>query len=446
MKKPRLFGTDGVRGVFGQPPLDEKTLRRLARALAFELQTQDPEPQVVMGGDTRESTPTIGRLVAAELAAVGVHVTWLGVVPTPAVAALVRQQKASAGVVISASHNPWQDNGIKLIDAQGFKWAPAAEAKLEQRLDALKEIAGGEAELFLAEDLVEAYCASLLAGLEGARLEGLRILLDTANGAASAFAGRLFAAAGASVEVIHQEPSGRNINWECGSTHPEIVAAATREGGFDLGFSFDGDADRTLMADEKGAVRDGDAILYLWARELHRKGLLRGDKIVATSMSNLGLEVALRREGIAMLRCDVGDREVVDMLEREKLVLGGEQSGHIVNRLLQTTGDGLLTALHLAALIAREGRPLSQLLSGFKRYPQVLRNYRVAHKPPLDSLPAVAAAQQRVDQELGDEGRLVLRYSGTEPLVRIMIEGQNLEQIDRLEAELAQILLAELAV
>jgi phosphoglucosamine mutase len=447
LKKPRLFGTDGVRGVYGQPPLDEKTLRRLAHALALELKDRRSSPRVLMGGDTRESTPAIGRLFAAELAAQGVGVTWLGVVPTPAVAALVRREGADAGVVLSASHNPWHDNGVKLIDPDGFKWQPAAEARLEARLDQVGDgdVAGGEAELTVAEPLVEAYFDDLLASLGDARLDNLHVVLDTGNGAASALAGRLFTAAGATVRVINDRPDGRNINRGCGSTHPEVVAAAVNEEGCELGFTFDGDADRALLADEKGQVRDGDAILYLWARDLKAKGLLRGERIVATSMSNLGLEVALRREGIGILRCDVGDREVVEALERESLVLGGEQSGHIVNRHLTTTGDGLLTALQIAAIVATDGRPLSEQLAGFARFPQVLKSYRVAKKPALAGLPAVVAAERRVEAELGEEGRLVLRYSGTEPLVRIMIEGPSREKIETLEAELAAVLLAELA-
>ena len=306
-KKPRLFGTDGVRGVFGEAPLDPATLRRLAVALARELRDQEKSgepPRVVMGGDTRESTLTIGRLCAAELAAQGVAVTWLGVVPTPAVATLVRREGASAGLVISASHNPWHDNGIKLIDRHGFKWPEEREARLEARLEktGLEETRGGEAELTVAAELVAAYETSLLASLGGRRLEGMRIVLDTGNGAASALAGRIFRAAGATVELIHAAPDGRNINAACGSTHPEVVAAATRAGGFDLGFTFDGDADRALFADETGMGRDGDAILYLWARELQAAGQLRGGKIVATSMSNLGLDVALRRDGIGVPR------------------------------------------------------------------------------------------------------------------------------------------------
>lgn len=449
MSSSRLFGTDGVRGVFGEPPMDPATLRRLGAALAEELRASVAGPRVLLGGDTRESTPAIGRLLAAELSSRGVEVTWLGILPTPAVAALVRSESAAAGVVVSASHNPWRDNGVKLIDGRGFKWAPAAEARLEARMAGLTEAdladPSGETELVVAHELVEIYGASLLESLEGRRLGGLRIGLDTGNGAASAFAGRLFTAAGAEVELIHAEPDGRNINEDCGSTHPDEIARLVRERGFDLGFTFDGDADRALLADETGAVRDGDAILYLWARELAGRGRLPGGKIVATSMSNLGLEVALRRAGIGVVRCDVGDREVVETLEQEGLFLGGEQSGHIVNRHLTTTGDGLLTALQVAAIVSGSTRPLSALLEELPRFPQILKSYRVARKPPLASLPAVAAATRRTDAALGEDGRLVLRYSGTEPLVRIMIEGPSRETIERLERELAAVLLAELA-
>ncbi len=400
-----------------------------------------------MGGDTRESTAAIGRLFAAELLARGIAVTWLGVVPTPAVASLMRRQGAAAGVVISASHNPWHDNGIKLIDAQGFKWAPAAEARLEARMDALGagDLAGGEAELAAASELVELYGASLLASLEGQSLAGLRIGLDTGNGAASAFAARLFAAAGAEVQVIHDRPDGRNINAGCGSTHPGEIARLVKERAFDLGFTFDGDADRALLADELGQVRDGDAILYLWALALDRRGLLRGERIVATSMSNLGLEVALAapghwrralrrrrpRGGRGARTGEPGARRRAERPHREP-----PPHHHRRRPADRAAGGRHRRRRHPAALRpARGPAPL----------PQVLKSYRVARKPPLDSLPAVVAAAQEVDRALGEEGRLVLRYSGTEPLVRIMIEGPSREAIDRLEQELAGVLLAELA-
>ena len=443
--KPHWFGTDGIRGAFGRPPLDEATVRGLAAALAAELRARRARPRVVMGGDTRDSTPELCRWLSAELRAGGVAVTYLGVVPTPCVAFTTRTLRAAAGVAVSASHNPHPDNGIKLIDGEGFKWSPAAEARLEARpwAGAKNPV---EADLTVEAAAVAAYLEHLAASLDGeAPLAGLDVALDTGNGAASAFAARLFTTLGARVRALHRTPDGRNINAGCGSTHPQVVAARVREAGCDLGFAFDGDADRTIVADENGVVRDGDAILYLWARDLARRGRLPGHRLVATSMSNLGLEVALRRQGIAVVRCDVGDRVVVETMRREGIELGGEQSGHIVSLPLGTTGDGLMTALQIAALRRRDGRPLSAMLQGFQRFPQLLRNLRVRHKPDLLGLPRVVEACREIERRLGVEGRLVLRYSGTEPLVRIMIEGRDRAEIEALADGLAEVLERELA-
>lgn len=447
--RPQLFGTDGIRGEFGVPPLDEPTVRALAAALADQL---PPEPRVIVGGDTRDSTPMLCRWLGEELGARDVEVTYLGVVPTPCVAATTRGRGADCGIAVSASHNPHPDNGIKLIDREGFKWSPAAELRLEERLrtaapattSASSEAAspGGE----IDHQAVEAYLARLEASLsEPAPLASLSVALDTGNGAASAFAGPLFKRLGAAVEVIHQDPDGRNINRECGSTRPRAVADLVRDGGHDLGFAFDGDADRAIVVDELGQIRDGDAILYLWSRDLARRGELPGRRLVATSMSNLGLEVALRREGIEVVRCDVGDREVVETMRDGGIELGGEQSGHIVRLALSTTGDGLLTALQVAGIRSREDRPVSTLLAGFERFPQLLQNLRVSDKPDLDSLPRVVEASRRIEDRLGSDGRLVLRYSGTEPVVRIMIEGRDRDEIEELADELAAVLSAELA-
>ena len=292
-----------------------------------------------------------------------------------------------------------------------------------------------------AGEVVEAWLDKLGHSLgDGSPLAGLTIALDTGHGAASAYAQRLFVDAGATVHVANDQPDGTNINAGCGSTHPEVIAELTRSTGSDMGFSFDGDADRVVLADESGTIRDGDAILYLWGRHLHRHGELPGGRLVATSMTNLGLEVALRRDGIAIERCDVGDRVVVATMEREGIVLGGEQSGHIVNRRLTTSGDGLLTALHLAQLRAQAGQPLSTMLEGFERFPQLLRNVRVQRKPPFETLPQVTEASDTVRRTLGDEGRLVLRYSGTESLARIMIEGPDQGRIDALAEDLATVI------
>jgi phosphoglucosamine mutase len=415
-------------------------------------------PRVVLGGDTRESTPEICGWLAAGLAAGGAAVCYAGIIPTPGVSHLAGALGADAGVAVSASHNPYPDNGIKLLDAEGFKWSEAAEAELEQRLRAATEAPGPGLPpplppsaplppLITETDLRERYLshlASTVAAGGGAPLAGLRVVLDTGNGAASAYAGELFGRLGAEVTRLGAAPDGRNVNLGCGSTAPEGMAAAVAAAGAHLGAAFDGDADRCILVDERGEVRDGDAILYLWATQLLAEGRLAPPAIVATSMSNLGLERALARHGIAMVRCGVGDRLVVETMRREGILLGGEQSGHIVRLDLAATGDGLLTAVQMAALVHRAGRPLSDLLAGFRRYPQTLVNVRVASKPDLATLPRVTAAARAVEDELGADGRLVLRYSGTEPLARVMIEGPDQQTIETLAGHLAAILADEL--
>ena len=447
----RLFGTDGIRGRFGEPPLDRETVTTLAVHLAANLRSHPrgngAPPQVVLGGDTRESTPEICRWLASGLLAGGVELRYAGVIPTPGVAWLTRELGSAAGVVVSASHNPWPDNGIKLVDPEGFKWSDEDEAALEDLLaqpsEALPEIP--PAALTAEPDLRQRYLRHLAATLpEAAPLDGLRVVLDTGNGAASSYAGELFERLGARVVLLHAEPNGRNVNEGCGSTAPGEMAARVVAEGADLGAAFDGDADRCILADERGEVRDGDAMLYLWATWLHRSGRLQPPKIVATSMSNLGLERALAAEGIGVERCNVGDRYVVEAMRREGILLGGEQSGHIVQRALASTGDGLLTAIQIAFLRHQDGRPLSALLAPFRRYPQVLLNVRVAKKQDFDTLPAVTAAARDVERRLGGDGRLVLRYSGTEPLARIMIEGPEQTLIDGMAAELAAAIRGEL--
>ena len=449
----------------------------LARQLAALLDERLPAggasgrpPQVVLGGDTRESTAEICGWLAAGLAAGGAAVRYAGVIPTPGVSFLAGELAADAGLVVSASHNPYPDNGIKLLDGEGFKWSEAAEAELEQRLRAAAKTPAPPLPLplpvppplIIEADLHERYLshlASTIAAPGGAApapasggnaasggppLAGLRVVLDTGNGAASAYAGELFESLGAEVTRLGAAPDGRNVNLGCGSTAPEGLAAAVVAVGAHLGAAFDGDADRCILVDERGEVRDGDAILYLWATQLLAEGRLAPPAIVATSMSNLGLERALARHGIAVVRCGVGDRLVVETMRREGILLGGEQSGHIVRLDLAATGDGLLTAVQMAALVHRAGRPLSELLAAFRRYPQTLVNVRVASKPDLATLPRVTAAARAVEDELGAEGRLVLRYSGTEPLARVMIEGPDQQTIETLAGHLAAVLADEL--
>lgn len=445
----RLFGTDGIRAPFGQAPLDRTTVRALGWHLAKSLRekTGESEPQIVLGGDTRESTPTLCAWIAEGLEAAGADPRYVGVLPTAGIAYLVRSLGTEAGVVVSASHNPYPDNGIKLIDAWGFKWTAAAEAALESRLlnGPTPPEPGADFTLGRPEGgLVERYLDALASTLPGRRpLDGLEIALDTGNGAASGWANPLFERLGATVHLVHAEPDGRNVNLGCGSTDPRDLSRFVTREGFHMGAAFDGDADRVILVDESGRERDGDAILYLWASDLAASGSLVPPRIVATSMSNLGLERSLARHGIDLVRCGVGDREVVETMRQLEIVLGGEQSGHVVHLGLSTTGDGLLTALQIAFLVARRARtngsaaPLSDLLEDFERFPQVLVNIRVREKPDLRTLAGVAGVVREVEERLGDEGRLVLRYSGTEPLARVMIEGPEQRLIDELAGRLA---------
>jgi len=438
--QPRLFGTDGIRAPFGEHPLDRATVVALGRELGLVLAAESSEPLVVMGGDTRDSTSILCHWLAAGLNDAGARVDYLDTIPTPGVAWAVRALGARAGVTVSASHNPWPDNGIKLFDEGGRKWSPAAEVALEQALE--RHLAEGsrdvaEPSLHVDRRGYEAYVGFLTGLLPGpGALAGLSVVLDTANGATYEIAPRVFEAHGATVRQLAGEPDGRNINLHSGSTHPEALAAAVKETGADLGIAFDGDGDRALLVDADGEVRDGDAMLYLWARALFAEGHLDPAKIVATSMSNLGLEHALRASGIEVERCDVGDRTVMETMRAHGIKLGGEQSGHLVHAPTTSTGDGLVTALTLAHLVRRAKRPLAQLLAGFHRFPQILRNVRVREKRPFEQLPQVAAVQAAVETELEGKGRLVLRYSGTEPLARIMLEGPELQTLEEQAARL----------
>ncbi len=433
----KLFGTDGVRGAFGSPPIDAATMTRLGRQLGLRLKKNHAEPWVVLGGDTRESTPELASWLIAGLESAAVPSRWLGVVPTPGVAYLTRTLGAACGIVLSASHNPWRDNGVKLIGPDGFKGSKLAESELEIAVAGdTTEPAGGrlpEPETGLVED----WMAHLLSGLgEAQALAGLRIAVDAANGAASPWASELFARAGADVAVFHHQPDGRNINVACGSTEEGEIARLTVGNDCLLGVSLDGDADRLIAADATGRILDGDAILYLWARALQQKGELHPEAIVVTEMSNLGLDLGLRQHGITVHRCAVGDRAVVEAMRAGKARLGGEQSGHLIHLDLTTTGDGLLSALHLARLLAQQPDLIEN--SDFVRFPQTLHNVAVSHKPPFESIAGLAELLDQTRRELGDEGRVLLRYSGTEALARVMIEGRDEARIEVLAQAIAQ--------
>ena len=432
----KLFGTDGIRAVAGEPPLDAKTIYAVGLALAHQLKDESPTPSIILGMDTRESGLSIAAVLTAGLIEGGAIVQSAGIITTPAIAYLARRHGFSAGVVISASHNPWHDNGIKVFGGDGYKLPDATELRIEEEIfRRLVSITAPEPAALSAPPADPKFRADyesfLLSAVPGLNLGGLSLVLDCANGAASAIAPELFARLGGSVRFTHIHPDGRNINADCGALHPEIVAAETKTHRADIGVTFDGDADRALFADSRGNVVNGDAVLLLAARDLKVRGMLNGNLVVATTMSNMGLEAALRRDSITMLRAPVGDKYVLEMMQAKSASIGGEQSGHILFPHLATTGDGLLTALVVLDLVRRSGRPLHALVADLKVFPQVIVNVRVREKKPLQQIPTVAARIRSAEEELRDTGRVVIRYSGTEPLARVMIEAESEEAMHR---------------
>lgn len=435
----KLFGTDGIRAVAGEPPLDPKTIYSAGVALAHSLRERFTSPTVLLGMDTRESSGWIAAVIAAGLRDGGAGARSAGVITTPAIACLTRKNGFAAGIVLSASHNPWQDNGIKVFGSDGYKLADDTELAIEEEIFRQLESATAPDLAGLQPPPVEAHFRSeyeefLRAAVPGLDLNGTKIVIDCANGAASAIAPGLFASFGAAITATHVQPDGRNINAGCGALHPEVVAAEVVANHAALGITFDGDADRALFADRNGKIVNGDAVLLLAARDLQRKNSLTGNLVVATTMSNMGLEAALGRSGIRMLRAPVGDKYVLEQMLAHNAALGGEQSGHILFPHLSTTGDGLLTALVILDLVARSGKPLDELCADLEVYPQTIVNVRVREKRPLDQLATVADSIRAAEDELRDTGRVVVRYSGTEALARVMIEAKS-EELMRLHAE-----------
>ncbi len=447
----KLFGTDGIRAVAGETPLDPTTIYAVGLALGHSLRKTAAKPKVILGRDTRQSGPWIAATLATALREAGAHVESAGVITTPAVAFLTRSHGFHAGVVISASHNPWRDNGIKLFGGDGFKLADAVELAMEDEIlqHAAQIEAPDPASLPAVEDnpaLQADYIQFLIDCVPGLSLAGLRIVADCANGAAAAVAPELFRRLGGEVTLLNIAPDGRNINDGCGALYPAYISTETQKRGARIGLTFDGDADRCMLAGSANNVINGDAILRMVARDLKARGLLTGDLVVATTMSNMGLEAALKRSGIRMLRAPVGDRYVLEQMLAHKAALGGEQSGHILLPHLATTGDGLLTAMVVLDLIARTGKSIDELTADLKVFPQVILNVKVREKKPLESIPAVAAAIRAAEEELKDSGRVVIRYSGTEALARVMIEAES-EEAMRLHANaIADAIRAELGV
>lgn len=433
----RLFGTDGVRGKAGAYPLDAATIRRLGTALVRVLDSRPA--RLVIGRDTRESSPWIERELAYGARTAGAEVTSAGILPTPAVAFITRSMGFDAGLMISASHNPFEDNGIKVFSGEGAKYGEPTERQIEALVaDPCWSVPVGEAGTVAPTDYVQAYLAhARIALAEAGPLVGSRIGVDCANGAMTGHAPRLFEGLGFHVTTIATSPDGRNINRGCGSTHPEALAAEVHARRLRLGVAFDGDGDRAIFVDHRGQIVDGDAVLLMCARQMKAEGRLKGNAVVATVMSNVGLEIALRESGIALMRCAVGDKYVMEELVARDLVLGGEQSGHIIFADQMFTGDGLITALNVLRTMIATGRELADLAAQMQRFPQVLVNVQVQRRARLEEIPAVADAMHRVEGRLGQQGRLLVRYSGTEPLLRIMLEGRDERAIQLWANEIA---------
>jgi len=445
----RLFGTDGIRGTAGEPPLDDNTVARIGFSLANQLRSSDPatSPLIVIGRDTRQSGAAIEAALAAGASRAGARIKSAGIITTPGVAYLTRHCQAAAGVVISASHNPYQDNGIKIFSASGKKLSDQIERTIEREVSAdVNSFPGFDVSAVETDaSLKERYFEFLKRDVaDGLNLKGMKIVIDCAEGASFELAPRLFTALGADVTALHANPDGRNINLNCGSLHPEELQGRVVKAGAPLGIAFDGDADRMLMVDEDGRLLDGDYILYTLGLNLKSAGKLEGNRIVATVMSNLGLELALNENEIELVRTSVGDKYVLDELLRGGGSIGGEQSGHIIFPEISLAGDGMITAIEVLRVLAGSKKSVKELAAGFTRLPQVILNVRVARKPPLDSVEAVARAIKELEDTLNGNGRILVRYSGTENLARIMIEGKDESQISRQARDLAAVIEREL--
>jgi phosphoglucosamine mutase len=437
----RLFGTDGIRAKAGHAPLDPPTVRRVGAALVRVLAVTGAAPRVLIGGDTRESCGWIEEELTRGLTSAGAQVVSVGVTPTPGVAYLTRNEGFDAGIVISASHNPYEDNGIKIFSGRGEKLDEAFERRIETMVAEgdwqAADVAVGSVDR--RPELRRHYTDHLLKILSSAgRLTGSRLVIDCANGATTTVAPELFRQLGFDVVVIGDEPNGRNINLNCGSTHLGLLQAKVLETSARLGVAFDGDGDRALFVDHHGATVDGDAVLLVAGAQLQHEGRLPGHAVVATVMSNIGLELALKERGIALLRAPVGDKYVMEQMLARGISLGGEQSGHIIFADHLFTGDGIGTALQLLRIIETTGRELEDLASALVTYPQVLVNVRVRERTDYMQVPAIASSIKRVEQLVDGQGRLLIRYSGTEPLLRIMIEGKNDAEIRQWANDIAE--------
>lgn len=443
----RLFGTDGIRGIANVEPMTVETAMRIGRGTAYLFKGKSGHrPKIVIGKDTRLSGYMLENAIASGVCSMGVDVLLVGPLPTPGIAFITRSMRADAGVVISASHNPFQDNGIKIFSSDGFKLPDELEARIEElissdEMDLLRPTAQEVGKAFRVDDAKGRYIVFLKASFPAElSLEGMKVVVDCANGAAYKVAPLVLEELGAQVIPIGVDPDGENINKGCGALHTELICRVVRQEGANLGIALDGDGDRAMLCDEKGRVVDGDRVMAMAALEMDARGRLNHRTVVSTVMSNMGLEVALRRRGIRLIRTPVGDRYVVEEMQRGGFNLGGEQSGHVLFLDHTTTGDGIITALQVMTLMCRKGRPLSELASVMECYPQVLRNIPVRDKRPVEEIRGFVRMIRQAEERLGNEGRILVRYSGTEPLLRIMVEGQDDRLINVIASELEEVI------
>ncbi len=443
--KRAMFGTDGVRGRANVEPMTSETALRLGRACAHVFRDSTRRHRVLIGKDTRLSGYMLESALTSGICSMGVDVVLVGPLPTPGIAYMTRSLRADAGVVISASHNPYEDNGIKFFSREGYKLPDALETEIEDlvlsgRIDHVRPTADAIGKAFRADDAVGRYVEFAKTTFpRELTLAGLKVVVDCANGAAYKVTPEVLRELGAEVVVLNAQPDGRNINLDCGSVHPQVVCAAVRREKAHVGLTHDGDADRVLLADERGRLVDGDQIMAVCALDLQARGLLAGATVVGTVMSNFGFERALGKAGIALERTPVGDRAVFEAMQRGGFVLGGEQSGHIIFSEHQTTGDGIVTALQVLAVMQRTGRALSRLAGVVTRYPQVLLNVPTGRRVAVETVPAIREAAARAEARLAGRGRVLIRASGTEPKVRVMVESRERRETETIARQLARV-------
>jgi phosphoglucosamine mutase len=446
----KLFGTDGVRGVANVAPMDSETVMRLGRAAAHVLRRGKGNHRILIGKDTRVSGYMLETALASGIVSMGVDVLLCGPIPTPAVAYMARSMRADAGVMISASHNSYEDNGIKFFGGDGFKLADSTEMEIEElmkpgHLDELRAVPELIGKATRIDDALGRYIVFLKNCIDReCTLDGLKIVIDTANGAAYKVAPQVFTELGANVITVGNRPDGKNINKDCGSLNPELISLLTREHEADCGIAFDGDADRVIFCDEKGDLFDGDSLLALLTFDFHKRGKLRGGGVVGTVMTNFGLERALLDQGLKLFRSDVGDRYVLMMMQEQGMNLGGEQSGHVISLDHNTTGDGILSALLTLSTLVRNGKPLSTYQNLIQRYPQLLINIPVRERRPFTDLPKVQSSLLASERRLSGNGRVLLRYSGTELKARVMVESEDEKLCESVASDLADAVRAEL--